>query len=215
MASLPFHIASLLVIFSCFRISLQDYDNLHDTCPTSKPEAGRQTIFINGFTCKNPANVNASDFKTSNLNHAGNTDNFYRSSLTIVTASDLPGLNTLGLSLARTDLEEDGLVMPHSHPRASEMFFVSRGLVIAGFVDTRNQLFQKVLREGDVFVFPRGLLHFCINAGYELATIFSVLSSQNPGLVSIADAMFEPDSDLSVKLMGRLLSLSGFQRESH
>ena len=76
----------------------------------------------------------------------------------------------------------------------------------AGFIDTEKKVFQKLLKEGDVFVFPRGLLHFCLNAGYELAVAFSVLNSQNPGVVSITDAMFEFDSDAVKVLMGRLIS---------
>ncbi|KAA8524464.1 hypothetical protein F0562_010887 [Nyssa sinensis] len=159
-----------------------DPDNLQDACPTTTTFTP-QTIHINGFPCKNPNNITAADFKTSRLNHPGDTDVFVRSSTTIVTAADFPGLNTLGLSVARTDIEVDGLVLPHSHPRASEMFFVSKGVVVAGFIDTKNQLFQKVLKEGDVFVFPRGLLHYCLNAGFENATVYSVLNSQNPGVV--------------------------------
>lgn len=99
--------------------------------------------------------------------------------------------------------------MPHSHPRASEIIFINTGLVVAGFLDTKNNLFQKVLREGDVFVFPKGLLHYCLNYGFEFATVFSVLNSQNPGLVSISGAMFAPnDSELKAKLRMRLLSFS-------
>ncbi|KAJ4728922.1 Germin [Melia azedarach] len=128
------------------------------------------------------------------------------SAVTLVTASDFPGLNTLGLSIARTDLEIDGLVMPHSHPRASELFFVFKGMVIAGFVDTNNKLFQAVLKPGDVFVFPRGLLHFCFNSGYEFATIFSVFNSQNPGVVGISDAMFMSDFDTINNLVRKFIS---------
>ncbi|GMY15144.1 germin-like protein subfamily 3 member 4 [Fagus crenata] len=199
-----------IVVFSCIGISLADFDNLQDTCPTATP--GKQTVFINGFACKNPANVTASDFKTSNLNHPGDTRNFYSSAVTIVTAADFPGLNTLGLSIARTDIEAAGLVLAHSHPRASELFFVSQGTVAAGFIDTNNKVFQCILKEGDVFVFPRGLLHFCYNLGFELATIFSVLNSQNPGVVTLNGAMFESHSDIVLdKQLRRLLSLSGFK----
>ena len=187
-----------------FRICLADSDNLQDACPTAT--TGQQTVFFNGLPCKNPTNIIASDFKTSKLNHGGDTDNFFRSSTTLITASDFPGLNTLGLSIARTDLDVDGMVTPHAHPRASEMFFVRKGAVVAGFIDTKNQVFQKLLKEGDVFVFPRGLLHFCLNAGYELAVVFSVLNSQNPGMVSVTDAMFEPESDAIKMLIGRIIS---------
>lgn len=199
---------------TCINICSADCDNLQDTCPTGT--TGRSSVFINGFPCKNPNSITASDFKSSKISHPGDTDNFLRSALTIVTAADFPGLNTLGLSIARTDLEVDGLIMPHSHPRASEMFFVSKGVVIAGFIDTKNMLFQKILNAGDVFVFPRGLLHFCINDGYENAVVFSVMNSQNPGVVKIADAMFEPDQDMINKLVRKIkyvaaLEVNGIQ----
>ncbi|XP_048422702.1 germin-like protein subfamily 3 member 4 isoform X2 [Pyrus x bretschneideri] len=156
-------IVFLSVICFCTKICSADSDNLQDTCPTSPP--GKQTIFINGFPCKNPNSTAAPDFKTSKLTEPGNTDNFLGSAVTLVTAADFPGLNTLGLSIARTDLRVDGMVSLHSHPRASELFFVSKGIVLAGFIDTKNQPFQQVLAEGDVFVFPKGLLHFSLNFG--------------------------------------------------
>ncbi|KAH0975199.1 hypothetical protein GBA52_017098 [Prunus armeniaca] len=139
-------------------------------------------------------------------NSAGNTDNFFGSSLNIVTAAEWAGLNTLGLSIARTDIRLDGLVPLHSHPRASELFFVNKGIVLAGFLDTQNRAFQKILKEGDVFVFPRGLLHFSLNAGYDLATAYSVFNSQNPGVVAIAGAMFKTDLDMIYKITKGFLS---------
>ncbi|OAY48066.1 germin-like protein subfamily 3 member 4 [Manihot esculenta] len=198
-----------MILCACINICLVYCDNLQDTCPAAT--AGKQSIFINGLPCKNPASITPSDFKSTKLSSPGDTDNFFRSSTTILTAADFPGLNTLGLSIARTDLDVDGLVVPQSHPRASELLFVNAGVVIAGFVDTNNQLFQKILKEGDVFVLPRGLLHFCLNAGNEPATIFSVLSSQNPGVVSVAGAMFDSDPDMINKLVRKIRSLSSSQ----
>ncbi|KAF3446029.1 hypothetical protein FNV43_RR11207 [Rhamnella rubrinervis] len=204
-SSLPFCIFFLFVISACIKVSLADCDNLQDICPTAP---GKRTIFINGFPCKDPATINASDFRSSKVSRAGDTDNFFGSAVNIVTAEEFIGLNTLGLSISRTDLAVDGLVPPHSHPRASEMFFVSKGLVVAGFIDTKNQLFQKILSEGDVFVFPRGLLHFCLNIGFEAASAFSVHNGQNPGMVSINGAMFQPDIKMVDRLKKTLLSLS-------
>ncbi|OMO52313.1 Germin [Corchorus olitorius] len=187
------------------RICLADCDNLQDACPTDM--TAKKAVFINGFPCKNPSNIIAADFKTSGLNHAGDTDNFLHSSMNIITASDFAGLNTLGLSIARTDLDVDGVIMPHSHPRASEMFFLSKGIVLAGFLDTNNTLFQSIIKGGDVFLFPRGLLHFCLNSGYEPAVGYSVMNSQNPGAVSIGGAMFETDSELRDKIARQLISI--------
>ncbi|CAN1270985.1 Germin-like protein subfamily 3 member 4 [Linum perenne] len=203
----------LCISFFCILITntcKSEETNLQDYCPTSP--TSKQTIFINGYPCKNPSNVSASDFKSSKLDHPGDTDNFLRSALTLVTASDFAGLNTLGLSIARTDLELDGLQMPHSHPRASEILFVSKGVVLVGFVDTENKLFQKTLKAGDVFLFPRALLHFCLNAGFEKALVFSFLNSQNPGLVTIADAMFvQPHEQDVEKLVSRIKSVAAME----
>lgn len=184
---------------------------LQDVCPTAPPaDQQKNNIFINGYLCKNPALVAPSDFKSSELDHAGNTDNFLQSSVTLVTAAEYPGLNTQGLSIARTDMAVGGLVLPHSHPRASEMLHVYSGIVIAGFIDSRGKLFQNYLRAGDTVVFPRGLIHFSLNGGFELATAFSVLNSQNPGVVRVADAMFSPEDHVGVEeLVKRLFTLSG------
>ncbi|MFS8034645.1 hypothetical protein Hanom_Chr17g01583541 [Helianthus anomalus] len=203
--NLLFVIAILLLI--CF-YSLPAYcDNLQDICPTYiSPD---ETIFINGFPCKNPSNVTTSDFKNMMLSQPGSADEFLRSSVTIVTAAEFPGLNTLGLATARTDLELDGLVMPHTHPRSSEMMFVAKGVVIAGFIDTKGQLFQSVLRAGDVFVFPKGLLHYCLNSGFEGALIYSVFNAQNPGVVDVSNAMFGDNNSEAVKMaMAKLVSLN-------
>lgn len=179
--SSPFFIPSI-------KISLADMENLHDTCPTTESSTNEH-VFINGLQCKDPKDVSPSDFKSTRLNKAGDTENFLRSSMSIITAAEFPGLNTLGLSVSRTDLEVDGLVATHSHPRASEILFVSKGSVIAGFIDTSNNGFQQVLNEGDVFIVPRGMVHYCFHTGSESSTVFSVLSSQNPGLVSVTDAV--------------------------
>ncbi|XP_007038193.2 PREDICTED: germin-like protein subfamily 3 member 4 [Theobroma cacao] len=197
----------LLFIIFCtsINICLADSGNLQDACPTDMK--AKQTTFVNGFPCKNPSSIIAPDFKTSDINHTGDTDNFLHSSVNILTAADFPGLNTLGLSIARTDLDLDGMVMPHSHPRASELFFLRKGIVLAGFLDSNNTLFQSLIKGGDVFLFPRGLLHFCLNAGYEPATAFSVLNSQNSGVVSIAGALFETNSELIDKITRKLISV--------
>jgi oxalate decarboxylase/phosphoglucose isomerase-like protein (cupin superfamily) len=160
---------------------------------------------MNGFLCKHPSTVVASDFKTLLQNHAGGLNNMVQSSVNMVTATEFPGLNTLGLSMARTDIAPGGAVLPHYHPRSSEMMFVHGNNVVVGFFDTNGRQFQKTLGEGDVFIFPRGLVHYIMNHGFGLATTFSVLNSQNPGVVGITHAMFAPDTDVVEGLMSRML----------
>ena len=193
------------VAFTSIQVCMADCDNLQDTCPAVPPK--KQTIFINGLPCKNPANVTAQDFRTTELSKPGSSD-IFGASIMIVSAAEFPGLNTLGISIGRTDICRDGLANFHYHPRATEMIFVTKGVLIAGFVDTKNQVFQRFLKVGDVFVFPKALFHFYLNHGFEDATVFSVFNSQNPGLVSITATTFDTTLESLEKLKRRLVSLS-------
>ncbi|KAK7317407.1 hypothetical protein RJT34_01603 [Clitoria ternatea] len=203
------HLFFMLLLFVPFtnkiQVCLADCDNLQDTCPAVQPN--KQTIFINGLQCKNPSNVTAQDFKTTELSNAGSSD-IFGASLKIVTASEFTGLNTLGLSIGRTDIDGNGLVNFHYHPRATEMIFVTKGVLLAGFVDTKNQFFQKYLKVGDVFVFPKALFHFCLNHGFQEATFFSVFNSQNPGFVTLSPTTFDTTLESLDKIKKRLISLS-------
>jgi hypothetical protein len=49
-----------------------------------------------------------------------------------------------------------------------------------------NKFFSKMLNEGDIFVFPQGLIHFQFNPSFDkLAVAIATLSSQNPGGITI------------------------------
>lgn len=53
---------------------------------------------------------------------------------------------------------------------------------------------------GDVFVFPEGLIHFQFNLGRTPAVAIAALSSQNAGVITIANTIFgsKPDIDPNV-----------------
>ena len=194
------------VAFTIIQVCLADCDNLQDTCPAAPPQ--KQTIFINGLPCKNQANDTDQDFKTAELSKAGARDDL-GSAMNIVSASKFPGLNTLGISIGRIDIEVDGMTNLHNHPRATEMIFVNQGILVASFLDTQNKLFQRILRAGDVFVIPKGLFHFFLNRGSSAAVVFSVFNSQNPGLGSLSASTTSDNTLESVeKLKGKLTSLS-------
>jgi hypothetical protein len=57
-------------------------------------------------------------------------------------------------------------------------------------VSTNNKLFATTVNQGDVFVLPRGLLHFELNVGKGQATAIAALNSQNPGVQAQAAALF-------------------------
>lgn len=171
------------------------------------------TVFVNGLFCKNPMVVKAEDFYFQGLDKAGNTNNQVGSNVTRVTAMNLPGLNTLGISLARIDVAPYGVNTPHHHPRATEILTVLEGTFYAGFITSNlqngeNKLFTKILNKGDVFIFPQGLIHFESNIGHTPAVALSAFSSQNPGVVTIAAATFGANPPISVDVLSRAFQLN-------
>ncbi|CAL9150494.1 unnamed protein product [Musa hybrid cultivar] len=149
-------------------------------------------VFVNGLACKDPKLVKVEDFFFSGLDKPRNTTNKVGSNVTLVNVNRIPGLNTLGISMARLDFAPYGLNPPHIHPRATEILTVLEGSLYVGFVTSNpdNKLFTKMLTKGDVFVFPQGLIHFQFNHGTKNAVALAALSSQNPGLITVANAVF-------------------------
>ncbi|XP_058106474.1 putative germin-like protein 2-1 [Magnolia sinica] len=179
-----------LLAFTCSLTHAYDPSLLQDFCVAIlEPQP---PVFVNGYVCKDPKKVQADDFFFSGLNVPGNTSNNVRSKVTFVTVAQLPGLNTLGISMVRIDIEPNGVNSPHEHPRASEILTVIEGTLYAGFVTTNpdNRLITKILHKGDVFVFPKGLIHFQYNIGKTHAVAIASLSSQFPGVMTISNAIF-------------------------
>ncbi|XP_047338188.1 germin-like protein subfamily 1 member 13 [Impatiens glandulifera] len=190
-------LASSLVIAS-------DPDPLQDFCVAI--DDPKDALFVNGKFCKDPKLVNADDFFYDGLDKPGNTSNPLGSVVTPVNVMQLKGLNTLGISLVRIDYAPYGLNPPHTHPRATEVLFVLEGALLVGFVTSnipnqKNRLFTKTLYPGDVFVFPEGLIHFQQNIAKTNTIAFAGLSSQNPGVITIANAVFGSDPKISVDVL--------------
>ncbi|KAI3908903.1 hypothetical protein MKX01_023064 [Papaver californicum] len=141
------------------------------------------------FSCKNSSEAMVNDFIFSGVKHAGNFS-ATGISATSVNPTNFPGLNTLGMSFVRADLDVRGINAPHFHPRATEVALVLEGTIYSGFVDTSNRIFTKVINKGEVMVFPKGLVHFQMNVGNSPAIIFGSFNSPNPGLMRISTAIF-------------------------
>ncbi|XP_071729469.1 putative germin-like protein 2-1 [Rutidosis leptorrhynchoides] len=167
-------------------------------------------VLVNGFACKNPSTVKAEDFYFSGIRMRGNTSNPVGSKVTPVFVQQLPGLNTLGIAMARVDYEPGGLNPPHFHPRATELLTLIEGTLEVGFVTSNpeNRLITTILHKGDVFVFPMRLVHFQRNIGTTRALAISGLSSQNPGIVTIANAVFGSNPDLSIDILAKAFQTS-------
>lgn len=107
-----------------------------------------------------------------------------------ITSDTFPVLTGLGVSNAIIKYLPGGINPPHTHPRGTEVLYVLEGTLTVGLVDTTNKFFTKVLIQGDVFVFPRGLVHYQINQGEKPVTVFVSFSSANPGTVSLPVTLF-------------------------
>nr|BAA78563.1 germin-like protein [Atriplex lentiformis] len=187
-----------------------DPSQLQDFCVgVTNPIDG---LFVNGLFCKNPTVVTPEDFYFKGIDKRRNTMNQVGSNVTRVTAANIPGLNTLGVSIARIDFAPFGVNTPHTHPRATELLTVLEGTIYAGFVTSNlangdNKVFAKVLHKGDIYVFPQGMIHFEANLGKTPAVALSSFSSQNPGAVTIAAAMFGSKPSIAVGVLARAFQL--------
>ncbi|XVE90067.1 hypothetical protein DITRI_Ditri20bG0047200 [Diplodiscus trichospermus] len=201
-------VAFSLLAFACSLASAFDPSPLQDFCVAINDT--KTGVFVNGKFCKDPKLAVADDFFFSGLNRPGNTSNLVGSNVTTVNVDQIPGLNTLGISLVRIDYAPyGGLNPPHTHPRGTEILVVVEGTLYVAFVTSNpdNRLFTKVLNPGDVFVFPIGLIHFQLNIAKTNAVAFAGLSSQNAGVITIADAVFGSNPPINPDVLTKAFQL--------
>ncbi|XP_073116953.1 putative germin-like protein 2-1 [Elaeis guineensis] len=195
---------ALLALASSHAIA-SDPSQLQDFCVADL----KSDVFVNGFICKDPKLAKAEDFFFCGLDKPRDTGNKLGSNVTQVNVNQIAGLNTLGISLARLDFAPYGVNPPHIHPRGTEILTVLEGTLYVGFVTSNpnNQLFAKVLNKGDVFVFPQGLIHFQFNYGKTNAVAIAGLSSQNPGVITIANVVFGVKPPISDDVLAKAFQL--------
>ncbi|XP_015168306.1 germin-like protein subfamily 1 member 7 [Solanum tuberosum] len=115
--SIPFEEVLTFYTVPLFAVTVMEADQLefyHWRLILSSTLSTSTAIFVNGKVCKDPKVVNADDFFKSGLNVARNTSNNVGFAVTVVNVFNLPGLNTLGISLARIDYAPYGLNPPHT-----------------------------------------------------------------------------------------------------
>ncbi|KAL5837587.1 hypothetical protein ACOSQ3_014756 [Xanthoceras sorbifolium] len=207
MKGVQFLVAFVFLALASSFATASDPSPLQDFCVAI--DDYKSGVFVNGKFCKDPKLATPNDFFFSGLNVPRNTSNPVGSTVTPVNVAQIAGLNTLGVSLVRIDYAPYGQNPPHTHPRASEILVVQEGTLYVGFVTSNpeNKLFTKVLNKGDVFVFPVGLIHFQFNIGKTNAVAFAGLSSQNPGVITFANAVFGSDPAINPDVLARAFQL--------
>ncbi|XP_024536693.1 rhicadhesin receptor-like [Selaginella moellendorffii] len=208
MAATMLAILIAIFVFACSPPPLvlaADEDMLQDVCVADN----NSTIIINGKVCKPMTAVVAEDFKSGLLRNLGNTSNRLGSVVTAANVGNFPGLNTLGVSFARLDYAPGGVNPPHVHPRGTELLFLVQGTLFVGFVTTApdNRLFAQTINPGELFVFPRGLVHFQINTGREPAVAVAGFNSQNPGVSQVAKAVLGSNPPILDAVIERMFQI--------
>jgi len=184
----PLYLLSCLVVLLLLPLPslFADPDPLQDFCIADLSAS----TSINGFPCKPASKVTTDDFVFDGLSKEGNTSNIFGVGITSADVLSFPGLNTLGVSLIRADLAVGGVIPPHTHPRATEAVLVASGHILVGLVTTGNVYYSKVLTAGQLFIIPRGLVHFQRNVGPGKALFFTSFNSQSPGIAFISTNLF-------------------------
>lgn len=115
------------------------------------------------------------------------------------TMEQFPALNGQSVSYAVLVYPPGSANPVHTHPRSAELLFVAQGSLEVGFVDTTNKLFTQTLQQGDVFVFPKGLVHYQYNSDAKNpAFAISSFGSASAGTVSLPTSLFNSTIDDSV-----------------
>ncbi|KAH6774775.1 hypothetical protein C2S51_013179 [Perilla frutescens var. frutescens] len=112
------------------------------------------------------------------------------------TMEQFPALNGQSVSYAALVYPPCSANPVHTHPRSAELLFLTQGSLEVGFVDTTNKLYTQTLQEGDLFVFPKGLVHFQYNAhAKKPAFAISAFGSAAAGTVSLPNTLFNSTID--------------------
>ncbi|KAK3023635.1 hypothetical protein RJ639_044754 [Escallonia herrerae] len=109
---------------------------------------------------------------------------------------EFPALNGQSVSMAVLQFGPGGINAPHTRPHATGLLFVVEGSLEVGFIDTTNKLYTQTLQAGDMFIFPKRLIHYQYNANTsKTAMAIAAFGSANGGSVSIPATLFEDDID--------------------
>lgn len=128
--------------------------------------------------------LNAKDF-VYNLTAAPIQEGGAGGTIQGATAATFPGLMGTSTSAALVTIRQGGLNQPHTHPRASEVIFVTAGEFLIGFVDSQgNNVNQRVMFR-EMFVVPQGLIHYEYNSAPTGDSVFlAFFPSDAPGVIS-------------------------------
>lgn len=157
--------------------------------------AGDPDIITDFITPADSTSINGTYFTYTGLrNLSGATGPALK--VTKASVREFAALEGQSVSLAFLEFPPGGINPPHTHPRASELLFLLSGTLEVTVVDTKNVPYQQTLQAGDLFVFPKGLLHLQYNRNHKQAAIaVSAFGGANAGTVSVPTSVFATGID--------------------
>ncbi|WCJ42096.1 Germin-like protein 1 [Euphorbia peplus] len=163
---------------------------------TSTPEGPE------GFNCKNPENITVDDFVFRGPGAPKKSSSIAKYVVTYATLDEVPGLNGLGLSLARANVEVGGFIPMHTHTGSSEYIVVTSGEINITFISPTNNVYSANLKTGDAIVIPQGVLHFYTNSGNSPVVAYGFFTGERISTQSLEFALYanELPSDLLAKV---------------
>ncbi|XP_050154598.1 putative germin-like protein 9-2 [Malus sylvestris] len=104
---------------------------------------------------------------------------------------EFPALNGQSVSYAVLQFPPNSLFPPHTRPDATGLLFLLDGTLEVGLIDTKNNLYTQKLQTGDLFVFPKGLVHYQYNSDPQLpATAIAAFGSASARAVTVLPSVF-------------------------
>ena len=116
-----------------------------------------------------------------------------------------------GLSMSLSVIYPCGVVLPHIHPRASQIYYILKGKLELGFIEGNDANFtEHIIEEGQGTIFPQGSIHYFINIECQNASLVAVANSDEPGRIEIATNFFDvlPQSIISAALGGQTININ-------
>ncbi|XXG65072.1 hypothetical protein AAC387_Pa05g2868 [Persea americana] len=119
--------------------------------------------------------------------------------VTKVSMAEFPALNGQSVSYAVLQYPAGTVNPPHTHPRSAELLYLIDGTLEVGFVDTSSKLYTQILYSGDIFVFPKGLVHYQYNSDMNNSAVaLSAFGSASAGTVSVPSSVFTAGIDEAI-----------------
>ncbi|OAY60152.1 putative germin-like protein 9-2 [Manihot esculenta] len=140
-----------------------------------------------------PTNITSDFFTYTGFRELVNVNITGKTAAIVTKASmkEFPALEGQSVSVAALIYPPSGINPPHVHPRSAELLILLEGVLEVGFVDSTNKLFVQTLQVPDMFIFPKGLVHFQVNTRSDSpAYALGMFGSANAGTVPLPTTLF-------------------------